>query len=80
MQHPSRNTNTVLVASWVRNTRAGPDAPSPVNAVRASNQIAAAELEVVALVDCPPGAFGVLGSRLGTGGVADFPLACACFH
>lgn len=76
--HTSLNACAVLVASRIGNPRASPDAPSPVNAVRAGDQIAATELEVVVLVDRPAGAFGVLRSRLGTRGVADFALACAC--
>ena len=74
--NPSSNTSAVLVSSRVRNISRSPDAPGTVDAVGAGDQVTAAELEVVLVVDGPAGALRVLGSGLGTGGVADLSLAC----
>lgn len=72
----SSNTSAVLVAGRVSNTSRSPDAPGTVDAVGAGDQVTAAELEVVLVVDGPAGALRVLGGGLGAGGVADFSLAC----
>lgn len=69
----SSNSNTVLVASRVRNTSGGPDRPGTVNAVGAGNQIVASELKVT-ILDSPSLTLGVLGSGLSTSGVSNLSL------
>ena len=76
----SSNPSAVLVAGRVSNTSRSPDAPGAVDAVGAGDQITAAELEVVLVVDGPASALRVLGSGLGAGGVADLSLACIAYH
>ena len=73
LHNTSGNANTVLVASGVINTSRGPDAPGTINAVGASDQVLARELQV-AILHCPSLALGVLGSGLSTSGVSDIAL------
>lgn len=76
LNHPRRNTNTVLIAPRIRNTSRSPNAISPINAVRASNEIIPGKLEMILLIDSPPGTLGVPRGGLGTSCIADLALAC----
>lgn len=70
----SRETNTVLVASGVRNTGRDPDAVSSVDAVGAGNQAGTIEGEVAIGINLPALALAISGSGLSTGGVAKLSL------
>ena len=72
--NPGGNANAVRVASGIVNTGRCPDRPGAVNAVGASKQIIAGELEV-SVLDVPPLTLGVLGSTLGTSGISNLSLA-----
>jgi hypothetical protein len=72
----SSDADAVLVAGGVGNAGISPDAPGTVDAVGAGDQVLAAELEVVLVVDGPTLALGVLRGGLSAGGVADLTLAC----
>lgn len=72
----SSDTNAVLVATRVGHSSRDPDAVGATNAVGAGDEVAAIELQVVALVDGPAGALSIAGTGLAASGISELTLAC----